>query len=68
MEDPPSLARVFQRTRALPVAARYAATVAIVLAVFALGHVLMREGPPISPFGHLLIAVLLCAALFDSGS
>ena len=68
MEEPPSLAHAFQRTRALPVAARYAATVAIVLAVFALRHLFMQEGPPIAPFGHLLIAVLLCAALFDSGS
>jgi two-component sensor histidine kinase len=63
-----SLARLFQRTRALPVALRYALTVVITLAVFAVRHLLEAEPAIGYPFGHLFIAILLCAALFDSGA
>jgi two-component sensor histidine kinase len=68
MHEKPPLALAFQRTRALPVAVRYVATVAIVLLVFALRHAFVVEVPPISPYSHLLIAVLICSALFNSGS
>jgi two-component sensor histidine kinase len=64
----PPLALVFQHTRAMPAVVRYAVTVVIVLVTFALRHVFMEQMPPLAPFSHFLIAVLLCAALFNSGS
>lgn len=52
----------------LPTPVRYLATVFLVLAVFGLLHAVVPVSPPLVPFAHLLVAVLLAAALFDSGS
>jgi two-component sensor histidine kinase len=61
------LAPLFQRTRAMSWPLRYVATVGLVLAVFALRQ-MIDPGSAGAPLGHFLIAVLLAAALFDSGS
>ncbi len=64
----PALALVLQRTRAWPVAARYAATILIVLVVFGVRHALTEGAVPGYPFGDFLLAVLISAALFDHGA
>ncbi|MGG5822992.1 sensor histidine kinase [Falsiroseomonas sp. HW251] len=64
----PSLASILQRTRAWPVTTRYAATLALVLAVFAARHAFAAGQAPGYAFGHFLIAVLAASALFDHGA
>jgi len=62
------LASILDRTRTLPVAARYLVTVLIVLGIFAAQQLLDPGIAPSSPFGHYLVAVLICGTLFDHGS
>jgi two-component sensor histidine kinase len=62
------LTRALQTTRALPPWQRYAISLAIVLAIFGIGRLLVPDAPQGYPLSHMLIAVLLCAALFDHGT
>jgi two-component system, sensor histidine kinase PdtaS len=54
------------RTRAWPTWARYAATLAIVVATL-LVRLALQAHTPGSPFLLFMLAVILCAALFDHG-
>lgn len=67
MPDRPPLAQLLQRTRRLPTAIRYLVTVVLVLVLFAVPDALIA-GAPHYPFAHLIIGVLLAAAMFDHGS
>jgi two-component sensor histidine kinase len=63
-----SLARALQYTRALGWPLRYGMAVAIVLVIFGIGWASDPVVPQGYPFSHLLLAVLLCATLFDHGT
>jgi hypothetical protein len=62
------VARLTAASRALPIAVRYLATIAIVLAFFLIRQFADAVLPPGYPFLFFFVAVLLCAALFDRGS
>ncbi|HEV7265912.1 MAG TPA: sensor histidine kinase [Falsiroseomonas sp.] len=68
MPDQPSLAHLLQRTRRLSTALRYAITTVIVVVLFAVPESLVSGIPSSYSLTHLLIAVLLAAALFDHGT